>query len=179
MLWTFSSVNWQVLLLLCWDGLSIWNRLYRNRCIYYLVIVFLLPDTPPPPPDQYTHPHTHTVTTDSLPLSELQSLITSNERRMAELKSLSMQLQQTCSTPCKDAVEVQTITGTGRKKIIINEWMTKAQAVCIAQEVSQLCPIWTFVLVHYLVWRRSIWCKVSMCLICADLLCRLFSQHST
>lgn len=59
---------------------------------------------------------------------------------MAELKSLSLQLQQTCSTPCTDTVQVQTITGTGRKKDD-NEQMIKAQAVCITQEVSQPCPI--------------------------------------
>ncbi|XP_041838030.1 fibrinogen gamma chain [Melanotaenia boesemani] len=43
---------------------------------------------------------------------ELQNLISSNERRMADLKQLSIQLQQKCSEPCKDTVEIQTTTGT-------------------------------------------------------------------
>lgn len=47
--------------------------------------------------------------------------------------------------------------------------MTKAQAVCIAQEVFQPCTIWTFVLVQYLVWQESIRCKVNMFWIWADL----------
>lgn len=51
-----------------------------------------------------------------LPSSDLQTLITSNERRMAELKQLSIQLQQKCSEPCKDTVEIQPITGTGEKR---------------------------------------------------------------
>ncbi|KAM9793087.1 fibrinogen gamma chain [Neosynchiropus ocellatus] len=43
---------------------------------------------------------------------ELQNLITSNERRMAELKSMALQLQLKCSEPCKDSVEIQPTTGT-------------------------------------------------------------------
>ena len=50
--------------------------------------------------------------------SELQNLISSNERRMGDLKQLSIQLQQTCSQPCRDEVEIQTITGTGKIKKI-------------------------------------------------------------
>lgn len=116
--------------------LSIWNRVYQNLFFFlYLAMVLLLPNTPPPPRHQYTHPHSHGWTPswatfaihsllesisclsfDSLPLSELKTLITSNERRMAELKRLSLQLQQTCSSPCTDTVQVQPITGTGRKK---------------------------------------------------------------
>lgn len=48
--------------------------------------------------------------------SELQNLITSNERRMTDLKQLSIQLQQKCSEPCTDTVEIQTTTGAGKKK---------------------------------------------------------------
>ncbi len=33
---------------------------------------------------------------------------------MADLKRLSIQLQQKCSEPCKDTVEIQTITGAGK-----------------------------------------------------------------
>ncbi|XP_041790044.1 fibrinogen gamma chain [Chelmon rostratus] len=53
-----------------------------------------------------------TIITQEQQIFELQSLITSNERRMADLKQLSIQLQQKCSEPCKDTVEIQTITGT-------------------------------------------------------------------
>ncbi|CAK6972388.1 fibrinogen gamma chain [Scomber scombrus] len=53
-----------------------------------------------------------TIITQEQQMFELQNLISSNERRMADLKQLSIQLQQTCSEPCKDEVEVQTITGT-------------------------------------------------------------------
>ena len=48
--------------------------------------------------------------------SELQNLISDNERRMADLKQISIQLQQKCSEPCRDTVEIQPITGTGNKK---------------------------------------------------------------
>ncbi|XP_018558724.1 fibrinogen gamma chain isoform X1 [Lates calcarifer] len=43
---------------------------------------------------------------------ELQNLISSNERRLADLKQLSIQLQQKCSEPCKDTVDIQPQTGT-------------------------------------------------------------------
>ncbi|KAI3352495.1 hypothetical protein L3Q82_005450 [Scortum barcoo] len=43
---------------------------------------------------------------------ELQNLISSNERRMADLKQLSIQLQQKCSEPCTNTVEIKTTTGT-------------------------------------------------------------------
>ncbi|KAM4585272.1 fibrinogen gamma chain [Odontesthes bonariensis] len=42
----------------------------------------------------------------------LQNLLTTNERRMADLKQISLQLQQKCSEPCKDTVEIQPTTGT-------------------------------------------------------------------
>ncbi|XP_029014527.1 fibrinogen gamma chain [Betta splendens] len=42
---------------------------------------------------------------------ELENIISENERRMADLKQLSLQLQQKCSEPCKDAVEIQPLTG--------------------------------------------------------------------
>lgn len=48
--------------------------------------------------------------------SELQNLLTSNERRMVDLKQLSMQLQQKCTESCKDTVEIQPTTGSGKKK---------------------------------------------------------------
>lgn len=56
-----------------------------------------------------------------LPFSEFQNLITSNERKMADLKTLSLQLQQRCSAPCTDTVEIQSITGTGRKEMVMNK----------------------------------------------------------
>ncbi|XP_068606645.1 fibrinogen gamma chain [Brachionichthys hirsutus] len=43
---------------------------------------------------------------------ELQTLISSNERRMADLKQISIQLQQKCTESCKDSVDIQAITGT-------------------------------------------------------------------
>ncbi|KAM9818454.1 fibrinogen gamma chain [Syngnathus typhle] len=45
-------------------------------------------------------------------INELDDAVTANERRMADLKMLSIQLQKTCSEPCKDSVEIQPITGT-------------------------------------------------------------------
>ncbi|KAM7394485.1 hypothetical protein PAMP_021288 [Pampus punctatissimus] len=53
-----------------------------------------------------------TITIQERQIFDLQSLITSNERRMADLKQLSILLQQKCSTPCKDGVEIQPLTGT-------------------------------------------------------------------
>lgn len=43
-------------------------------------------------------------------------MLTSNERRMADLKLISVQLQEKCSEPCKDTVEIQPITGRGTEK---------------------------------------------------------------
>lgn len=53
-----------------------------------------------------------TIVAQEQQISDLQSLLVSNERRMTDLKTLSQQLQQKCSAPCKDTVEIQTITGT-------------------------------------------------------------------
>ncbi|XP_069545870.1 fibrinogen gamma chain [Brachyistius frenatus] len=53
-----------------------------------------------------------TVVAQEQQIFQLQNTISSNERRMAELKQLSIQLQQKCSEPCKDPVEIQTTTGT-------------------------------------------------------------------
>ncbi|XP_059199174.1 fibrinogen gamma chain [Centropristis striata] len=52
-----------------------------------------------------------TIIAQEQQIFELQNLITSNERRMADLKTLSLQLQQKCSEPCKDSVEIQPLTG--------------------------------------------------------------------
>nr|XP_046274206.1 fibrinogen gamma chain [Scatophagus argus] len=53
-----------------------------------------------------------TIIAQEQQIFELQNLISSNERRMADLKQLSIQLQQKCNEPCKDTVEIQTTTGT-------------------------------------------------------------------
>ncbi|XP_061840106.1 fibrinogen gamma chain [Nerophis lumbriciformis] len=52
-----------------------------------------------------------TIITQEQQIFELEDLISSNDRRLADLKTLSIQLQQTCSKPCKDTVEIQTLTG--------------------------------------------------------------------
>uniref|UniRef100_H2LW76 Fibrinogen C-terminal domain-containing protein n=2 Tax=Oryzias latipes TaxID=8090 RepID=H2LW76_ORYLA len=52
-----------------------------------------------------------TIIAQEQQIFELQNVISSNERSMADLKQLSMQLQQRCSEPCKDSVEIQPITG--------------------------------------------------------------------
>ncbi|GAA6234982.1 fibrinogen gamma chain-like [Lates japonicus] len=46
-------------------------------------------------------------------LSELQDVISSDEKRLADLKQLSNQLKQKCSNPCEntDTVQIQPITG--------------------------------------------------------------------
>ncbi|XP_077462322.1 fibrinogen gamma chain isoform X2 [Stigmatopora argus] len=43
---------------------------------------------------------------------ELDDAVASNERRMADLKMLSIQLQKTCDEPCKDSVVIEPTTGT-------------------------------------------------------------------
>ncbi|KAM9363732.1 fibrinogen gamma chain [Symphorus nematophorus] len=53
-----------------------------------------------------------TIIAQEQQIFELQNLISANERRMADLKQVSYQLQQKCSEPCKDTVEIQPITGT-------------------------------------------------------------------
>lgn len=75
-------------------------------------------------------------------------MISSNEKRMAELKQVSSQLQQTCSEPCRDSVTIQTTTGTGEKK----KKNCDPQVICVSTKVSQSCLIGkTFVQVHCLV----------------------------
>lgn len=65
---------------------------------------------------------------------------------MNDLKQISLQLQQKCSEPCKDTVEIQTTTGTGKKKKMQS---IELQAIPISQEISQSFS--SFVLVQCLV----------------------------
>ncbi|XP_070712506.1 fibrinogen gamma chain-like [Pempheris klunzingeri] len=53
-----------------------------------------------------------TIITQEQQIFELQNLISSNEKRMTDLKQLSSLLQQKCSEPCKETVEIQPTTGT-------------------------------------------------------------------
>ncbi|KAM3623282.1 uncharacterized protein V6R79_009585 [Siganus canaliculatus] len=53
-----------------------------------------------------------TIIAQEQQIFELNNLITSNERRMADLKQLSFQLQQKCTESCTDTVEIQSTTGT-------------------------------------------------------------------
>ncbi|KAF7223482.1 fibrinogen gamma chain [Nothobranchius furzeri] len=53
-----------------------------------------------------------TIIAQEQQILELNDLISSNERTMGDLKTLAMQLQQKCSEPCRDTVEIQTTTGT-------------------------------------------------------------------
>ncbi|KAJ3615329.1 hypothetical protein NHX12_018897 [Muraenolepis orangiensis] len=52
-----------------------------------------------------------TIRSQEQQLLDLQNFVSSNERRMQDLKQLSRQLEQTCSVPCKDTVEIQPTTG--------------------------------------------------------------------
>ncbi|XP_016114109.1 fibrinogen gamma chain-like [Sinocyclocheilus grahami] len=42
---------------------------------------------------------------------QLQSILQANEKRITDLKQMSVQLDQMCKEPCKDTVEIQTVTG--------------------------------------------------------------------
>nr|AAI53663.1 Fgg protein [Danio rerio] len=42
---------------------------------------------------------------------QLQSVLQANEKKITDLKQMSMQLDQMCKEPCKDTVEIQTVTG--------------------------------------------------------------------
>ncbi|KAM4604270.1 fibrinogen gamma chain [Polymixia lowei] len=53
-----------------------------------------------------------TIISQEQQIFELQNFITSNERRMTDLKQLSLQLEQKCYEPCKESVEIQPTTGT-------------------------------------------------------------------
>ena len=53
-----------------------------------------------------------TIVVQEQQINELQNMILSNERRMTDLKQLSIQLQLKCSGNCKDTVEIQPTTGT-------------------------------------------------------------------
>lgn len=46
-------------------------------------------------------------------VSDLQAKLASNEKRLSDLKQLSLQLDQKCKLPCKDTVTIQPITGKG------------------------------------------------------------------
>lgn len=72
--------------------------------------------------------------------SELQNVISSNERSMADLKQLSMQLQQRCSEPCKDSVEIQPITGAGKHSPWPSGRSYFIRSFSIGPVVSTLCP---------------------------------------
>lgn len=48
--------------------------------------------------------------------SDLQATLADNEKRLTELKQLSLQLEQKCKLPCKDTVTIQSITGKGTIK---------------------------------------------------------------
>ena len=52
-----------------------------------------------------------TIIAQEQQIFEIQNLISSNERRMVDLKQLSIQLQQKCYEPCTDTVEIQPTTG--------------------------------------------------------------------
>ncbi|XP_037546217.1 fibrinogen gamma chain [Nematolebias whitei] len=66
-----------------------------------------------------------TIITQEQQINELQEIIASNERRMADLKTLAFQLQQRCSEPCRDTVEIQDTTGTDCQDIA-NKGATKS-----------------------------------------------------
>lgn len=75
---------------------------------------------------------------------------------MADLKQLALQLQQRCSESCKETVEIQPLTGTGKNKDVDREKHTLTLCdrwyVPISQEVSQSdLSRTTFVLVPCLV----------------------------
>uniref|UniRef100_A0A8C1W587 Fibrinogen gamma chain n=2 Tax=Cyprinus carpio TaxID=7962 RepID=A0A8C1W587_CYPCA len=42
---------------------------------------------------------------------KLQSILQANEKKITDLKQMSQQLDQMCKEPCKDTVEIQTVTG--------------------------------------------------------------------
>lgn len=42
---------------------------------------------------------------------QLQSILQANEKRITDLKQMSLQLDQMCKEPCKDTVEIQSVTG--------------------------------------------------------------------
>ncbi|RXN06610.1 fibrinogen gamma chain-like protein [Labeo rohita] len=44
-------------------------------------------------------------------LYQLQSILQANEKRITDLKQMSLQLDQICKEPCKDTVEIQSVTG--------------------------------------------------------------------
>ncbi|XP_074485680.1 fibrinogen gamma chain [Sebastes fasciatus] len=57
------------------------------------------------------HRFEKTIINQEQQIFDLQNLIASNENRMSDLKQLSILLQQKCSEPCKDSVEIQPLTG--------------------------------------------------------------------
>ncbi|XP_076848419.1 fibrinogen gamma chain [Brachyhypopomus gauderio] len=51
------------------------------------------------------------ILTQEQQIHELQATLDSNNKRLNDLRQLSLQLEQKCKMPCKDTVEIQTITG--------------------------------------------------------------------
>ncbi|XP_013866908.1 fibrinogen gamma chain [Austrofundulus limnaeus] len=66
-----------------------------------------------------------TIVAQEKQIQELQEIIASNERRMADLKTAAFQLQQRCSAPCRDTVEIQPLTGSDCQDIA-NKGATKS-----------------------------------------------------
>lgn len=52
-----------------------------------------------------------TILSQEQQLFELQNFILSNDRRMQDLRQLTRSLEQTCSKPCRDTVEIQPTMG--------------------------------------------------------------------
>ncbi|GAA6085646.1 fibrinogen gamma chain, partial [Tachysurus ichikawai] len=52
-----------------------------------------------------------TILSQEEQIYELQATLAANEKRLTELKQLSLQLEQKCKLPCKDSVSIQTVTG--------------------------------------------------------------------
>ncbi|KAL1023582.1 hypothetical protein UPYG_G00043140 [Umbra pygmaea] len=51
------------------------------------------------------------IVTQEEQIYQLQGILEANEKRMLDLKQLSIQLEQKCKDPCKDTVEIQPTTG--------------------------------------------------------------------
>ncbi|XP_053475302.1 fibrinogen gamma chain [Ictalurus furcatus] len=52
-----------------------------------------------------------TILSQEEQIFDLQATLAANEKRLTELKQLSLQLEQKCKLPCKDTVTIQSITG--------------------------------------------------------------------
>uniref|UniRef100_A0A8C1E0Z4 Fibrinogen gamma chain n=2 Tax=Cyprinus carpio TaxID=7962 RepID=A0A8C1E0Z4_CYPCA len=76
--------------------------------------------------------------------SQLQSIVQANEKRIIDLKQMSVQLDQMCKEPCKDTAQIQTVTGKGKTSGLYYVKPARApEALLVYCEIDSFGRGWT------------------------------------